>query len=372
MNGSPVRESGPASIAVRRVGAASLRRFALLSLPASPRVVLLGPNGTGKTTVLEAVHIGATTVSFRTRRVRDLVRRGESAARVRLGLGPDGGGRETASQEVVLAAGGCRYHRDGEEVRRMDLLGRVRVTPLLPGDLALVFGPPALRRRFLDLLVAQRDPSHGLRLLEVRRVERRRRRILAEGGRGLSPWNRVLAPRLAAVAAARREAAAALAAAARDRAAPFLPGGPSGRLSFRWDDALPEGPLTAEAVGEALEAVRRDELRLRRPKVSSAHCDLRIHLDGAPAGRTASQGEGRAVAIALRLAAADLLGGGVLLVDDVWGELDGTRRAALREAIAGARQAFLAACDEAVLGELLENARVFRLSADSDILDSDA
>lgn len=335
---------------ISRIGLANFRRFEEASFPLARRTLFTGANGAGKTTILEAIHLLATTLSFRTRRDGDLIRAGARGGARVVGILSDGERREVRLRPRA-------YFIGREAVPRMDFLGALRVTPLLPGDLALIQGAPAVRRRFLDLAIAQTTPGYGRSLLEVRRLERQRRRAIATGGRGLKVWNRLLAERAPRIIEARRAAAERLAAAFREEGKRFFETRAL-TLAYRGVEAV-----TEESAARALEAAREEEVRTGRPRWATTRWDLDLFLEGRSLSRFGSQGECRASALALRLAAARLLGEGVLLVDDVWGEIDEARRGGLLSAVAEEKQVVLASVAPDALAKRLDGLEAIRLDA---------
>ncbi len=301
--------------------------------------VLVGPNGRGKTNLIEALHRVAVGASHRVAGDTALVREGATDAVIRVALRTDDDRRRTI--DLQLGSGRTRAQVDGQAVRRAtEALGVLRVIAFAPEDLAIVRGDPSDRRRFLDQLLSQRRTSYAAALADYERVLRQRNTLLKDlrGGRGaettLAPWTDQLvahgaplvAARLAAVAALRRPVALA-----HER----LTGSDVPiTLAYRADAELTEDDdvtTIAAAMHDALTRVADEERRRGVTLVGPHRDELVITLDGLPARTTASQGEAWSVALACKVGSAPLLTGvgdrPVLLLDDVFSELDETRRA---------------------------------------------
>jgi DNA replication and repair protein RecF len=294
--------------------------------------VLTGPNGSGKTTVLEAVAYLGTERSFRTASRDAMVRTGAARAIVRASLTRDG---RPLLVEAELAAGGqTRTLVNRQRVRaRAELARAVPATVFSPEDLGIVQGPPARRRALLDDVVRLLDRRAGATIDELERVLRQRAALLRQAAGRLSPgvaetldvWDERLSSCGEAVAAARSALADAVGAFVADAYA-RLSGGGAVTLSYRrsWDGGL----------AAALAAARHDDVRRGASTVGPHHDELDLRLEGRSARLHASQGEQRSLALALRLGTHRLVTTSsgeapVLLLDDVFSELDGDRSRAL-------------------------------------------
>lgn len=295
---------------------------------------IVGENGQGKTNLLEAIGYLATLSSFRGAPTEALVRSGASSATVRA----DGEreGRDLLIEAEIAPGGRGRVQVNRQRLSRArDLLGALRVSVFAPDDLELVKGGPAERRRYLDdALVASRPKLDQVRS-DLDRVLRQRNALLRQAGGRLTPdiestldvWDTKLIVAGEAMAAARlallEDLAPALEAAYRQVAHVEVEVG--ARYVAPWMDA---------GLARALAESRRDELRRGVTLVGPHRDDLELSLGGLPARTHASQGEQRSLALALRLAAHEVVtvsagSPPVLLLDDVFSELDEGRSAAL-------------------------------------------
>ena len=296
--------------------------------------VVSGANGQGKTNLVEAIALLARLRSFRGAPTDALVRTVASAAVVRGEI--DAGGREVLIEIELSAAGRVRTQINRQRLTRArDIRDAFLVTVFGPDDLEIVKGGPHLRRRFLDDILVNLHREND----EVRsgfdRVLKQRNALLrqahgsldAEAEATLAVWDEKLVEfgeRLASERVALIETLAPLVATryedlAEDEATVSL------CYSASWRD---------EGLAHALEQHRRDELRRGVSLVGPHRDDLRCNINGLPSRTHASQGEQRSLALALRLGEHDIVNGAaanspVVLLDDVFSELDEHRAAAL-------------------------------------------
>jgi len=322
-------------VQVRRLWLTDFRNHeaADLSLP-DGLVVLRGENGAGKTNVLEAVGYLATLASFRGSPVEALVREGAQAAVVRAEVThPE---REVLLEAEVSPGGRSRAQVNRQRLRRTrDLLGAVRVTVFTADDLALLKAGPAGRRRFLDDLLVALHPRHDETRSDVERALRQRNALLRQvGGRvsgddahTLEVWDDRLA-RAGEILAAERAALCERLAPLVTDAYDHLAGAPVPiRLTY-------DAPWMADGLAAALARRRDEELRRRVTLVGPHRDEVDVRLGELPARTHASQGEQRSLTLALRLAShrlveAETATSPVLLLDDVFSELDEARSRAL-------------------------------------------
>jgi len=334
-------------VQLRQLWLSDFRNYPSFELHLPPGLTVLGgANGEGKTNLLEAVAYLATLASFRGAPNEALVRDGCSRAVVR-GLG-ERSGREILVEAEVLATGRGRATLNRQPVRRTaDLADGVACSVFSPDDIDLVKGGPAGRRRMLDELLVHLHPRADVQRRDLERILRQRTALLRQmaaggGGRGplrpdttttLAVWDAKLVEVGEAVGAARAELVTGLGpgvdAAYRALSGPDDPIPSTSAVALAYD-----APWRAGGLERALAAVRADELRRGVCLAGPHRDDLVITLAGMPARTHSSQGEQRSLALALRLAAhrmvTDRLGEPpLLLLDDVFSELDATRRSAL-------------------------------------------
>jgi DNA replication and repair protein RecF len=304
--------------------------------------VIVGDNGEGKTNLLEGVAYLATLGSFRGAPVEALVRQGCAAATVRAQV--DREGRELLIEAELAAKGRNRIQVNRQRLTRSrDLLGALRVSVFSPDDLALVKGGPAERRHYLDDAVVAAQPKLDAVRTEVNRILRQRNALLQQAAGRLSEevaltldvWTSKLVDageeltraRLALLEQLQPELVAAY---------QRLAGRPA-EITATYRSAWLE-----QGLDVALDAARTDEVRRRVSLVGPHRDDVELTLNGLPSRTHASQGEQRTLALALRLAAHHVVGAAagtppLLLLDDVFSELDPTRSQALMDSLGSAQ-----------------------------------
>lgn len=319
-------------------------RSAQLELPGEGLTVVEGPNGSGKTNLIESMWYLSTLRSFRGASTEAMVRAGAESAVVRAEGSREG--RRVLVEAELRTGGRDRVQVNRQPLRRArDLLGALVVTVFSPDDLDIVDGPPAARRQYLDDLLVSLHPRHDATQADVERVLRQRNALLRSvAGKGrpgpdvavtLDVWDAKLAESGEALVRARRGLTDALhplvEGAYRRLAGDDRDGGgvgPGALISLAYQASW-EGSLL-EALGRAREA----DLRRGVSTVGPHRDELTMSLEGMPARTHASRGEQRCLALALRLGGHRLLGerlgaSPMLLLDDVFSELDPARASAL-------------------------------------------
>jgi DNA replication and repair protein RecF len=355
---------------------ADFRSYSEVELPLDRGVTaLVGPNGQGKTNLVEAIGYLATLGSHRVAADAPLVRSGAERAVVRGTVRRDG---RSLLLEIEINPGKANRARVNKSPvpRPREVVGLLRTVLFAPEDLALVKGDPSERRRFLDDLLVSRTPRLAAVRADYDRVLKQRNALLKtaalarrSGGpdlRTLDVWDthlskaggELLAARLELVDALRPLVDKAYTAVARGSAA----------ISIEYSCSLgPDVDLTADrevlaaALGAALAGVRSDELDRGVTLVGPHRDELVLRLNDLPARGYASHGESWSLALALRLGSYDLLcadgGEPVLILDDVFAELDVDRRERLAELVAPAEQVLITAAVAADVPEVLAGAR---------------
>ena len=370
---------------VSHLSLVDFRSWAELELELGPgSTALVGANGQGKTNVVEAVGYAATLASHRVAADAPLVRSGAARAVVRAKVERDG--RSTLVELEVNPGKANRARLNRAPLpRAREVLGVLRTVLFAPEDLSLVRGDPSERRRFLDdLLVASAPRYAGVRA-DYDRVLKQRNALLktaflarrSGGGdmRTLDVWDSHLArsgadllgARLALVEALRPRVATAY------RAVAVGGEGLRGETGLTYRSSLGEAlPLQdgvptrdrdvlAAALLAELARVRPQEVERGVSLVGPHRDDLVLELSGLPVKGYASHGESWSYALALRLASYELLradgGEPVLVLDDVFAELDEGRRDRLAGLVAGAEQVLVTAAVPADVPEALAGSR---------------
>lgn len=349
---------------VRHVGLHDFRSWAHVDLELEPgATVLVGPNGFGKTNLVEALWYSATLGSHRVATDAPLIRSGASRAIVSTIVVNEG--RELAVDLEIAAGRANKVRLNRAPVRHSrEVIGVLRAVLFAPEDLSLVRGDPGERRRYLDELASIRRPRIAAVRADYDKVLRQRTALLksASGAlyRGdrsvldtLEVWDSQLAMHGAELMAARIELVNVLAPEVQKAYQLLAPGTREAAVTYRPNVELPcsETALGAAELQQALltELARRRNAELERGVclVGPHRDELELALGDRPVKGFASHGESWSMALALRLASYELLRSEgaepVLLLDDVFAELDAARRRALAGVAAGAEQVLITA-----------------------------
>jgi DNA replication and repair protein RecF len=324
-------------LAIASLGVRGFRNLAAVDVELGPRFnVLSGDNGQGKTNLLEAVYVLATSQSFRTSKPKELVGWESETASVR---GVVREAEDAREQSVGLRAGLRAVRIDGK--RPPTLASYAVRTPTVvfhPGVVSLSAGSGAERRKLLDRVALYRSPQSLADAEAYGKAMRARQRVLetrGEGARDLDDWEALAVRHGLALAEARREAAERLKPAAEeafDRIGRAT-GGPALHVAY-----APSAPAEPEAFRARL-AENRSRDRARGSATTGPHRDdLALALGEHPVRGVASQGQHRAVVLSLELAEIHVIAETrsvrpLLLLDDVSSELDRERTAALFAAL---------------------------------------
>ena len=372
-----------------RVAHLSLRDFRSyteVELPLEAGVTaLIGPNGQGKTNLVEAVGYLSTLGSHRVAQDAPLVRLGAERAVVRGQVVRDD---RSLLLEVEITPGKANRARVNRSPvpRAREMLGILRSVLFAPEDLALVKGDPAERRRFLDDLLVLRTPRYAGVRADYDRVLKQRNALLRSGAaarrsreqsvdlRTLEVWDshlssagaELLAGRIDLVEGLRPLVDKAYQAVAESSFASAGPAAMDYRSSLGEDVPLvADRDMLSAAMLNQISEVRKAELERGITLVGPHRDELVLKLGPLPAKGYASHGESWSFALALKLAAYDLLraetdagGEPVLVLDDVFAELDGHRRERLATLVAGAEQVLVTAAVPEDVPEALSGARV--------------
>ena len=312
---------------------------------------LVGPNGAGKTNVLEAIDFLSLGRSWRTSDMGDVVQEGESEAYVR-GEVEEGG--ITRRIEVSFRGGGRAVLLDGKPLARLsDLRGAFSAVRFTPEDVSLFRGAPSGRRAFLDEALSRLSGDYLLAYGRFRHLLEERNRAL-KGGRW-TPLLETLTERLVAeeerVEGLRGRFLERLEGAFGTLSGALLGEGREARVRLK-RFLEPGEDFARRALALHLSQKERD-LVLGSTQAGPQRDDLLVTLDGREAASYASQGESRALALALRLAPALIPKGAgrpVVLLDDVFGELDQERRRRLVAILPRLGQSFITGTTAHVAG----------------------
>ena len=376
----------------------NFRNFLQLELDLPPGVVVVhGSNAQGKTSLLEAVYLMAIAKSFRAENeyevvnwhapsedgsalVAGVVEKGNERIRVYIGyqLVPTADSARTPPQDGVRPFG-VRKQISVSRVKRTaaELVGLVNAVLFNADDIKLVQGPPSLRRRYLDVLMSQVDPSYLKCLQRYQRVLQQRNRLLRmlqerrAGVEELTFWNEELVKEGAWIVDVRYRAMDILADLCRDQHSD-LTGGSEDLIVVYKPSVSSSGSHDGEdgvrrAFAVALDASRSREMALGSTVTGPHRDDFALSVNGVDMGTYASRGQARTLALTLRLAEAAYLYSArgeapIVLLDDVLSEMDSFRRGRVLEKTSQYHQVIITTTEpEQVRGVHLPNASYFEV-----------
>jgi DNA replication and repair protein RecF len=373
---------------IARLSLANFRNYPKLELHLSSGVtVLLGDNAQGKTNLLEAIYLLATSRSPRATNERELINwaafhedlpmcrlvadaeRAATKLRIEIVLSTKTPDSETAAASPATwqrGARGTQTHKrirlNGVLRRAVDLVGQINVVLFSVHDIDIIGGEPALRRRYLDFTNSQIDAHYLRNLQRYQRVLWQRNRLLrriAENKAGtdeLNFWDQELVRTGSYLVATRQVAIAAL----EELGQPIHQEltGDEGELSLVYVRSIEgnggQGESGVEEVAQAFDRALRDnqdrDIAQGMSLVGPHRDDIRFLTDGIDMGVFGSRGQQRTAALSLKLAQASLMLNStgehpILLLDDVLSELDGPRRSHLQGSIARYQQVLVSATD---------------------------
>lgn len=352
------------------------RSYADVDVALEPGVTaFVGSNGQGKTNLVEAIDYLSRLSSHRVATDAPLIRAGAEQAIVRAAVVRDG---RTAILEVELNPGRANRARVNRSPlpRARDLAGLVRTVVFSPEDLALVKGDPAQRRRFLDDLLVLRTPRYAGVIADHDRVLRQRNTLLKTlyAARGssrdaalatLSVWDDHLVATGTELLSARQRLTTDLAPYLGKAYEAVARGASRDDARIEYSSTVPAGEDPAHAFREELARRQSEEIQRGVTLVGPHRDDLLLTLGPGdehrlPVKGYASHGESWSFALALRLASYDLLRADgddpILILDDVFAELDADRREQLAALVAGAEQVLVTAAVGADVPEALRGA----------------
>lgn len=366
---------------VKRLHLVDFRSYDEIDLALDPgAVVLLGPNGQGKTNIVEAIAYCAALDSHRVHGDAALVRSGAERAVIRMTVVV--GDRETTVELQLNPGKSNRVQINGQPVtRNRDVVGTVRCSLFAPEHLRLVKGDPADRRRFLDTVMVQVAPRYIAVRADFERVLKQRNAALrslasapgSEAEAVLTAWDDRYVPIAAELTWGRINAVRQLADVVADSYRRISPAADQVEVEYessvaesrRWDSK----DVVAADLQQELAVRHRDEVRRGVTLAGPHRDDMALSLNGHAARGYASHGEAWSLALALQLASFHVLhriadDPPVLVLDDVFAELDEKRRDRLLDAVADAEQVLVTAAVPADVPARL-NAQIITVSKDS-------
>ncbi|MBW4041126.1 MAG: DNA replication/repair protein RecF [Acidobacteria bacterium] len=334
--------------------------------------VLAGSNGQGKTNLVEAIGFLTTLGSHRVSGDGALVRAGAGAAVIRATV--SSADREVLAEVLINKVGANRAQLNRSAVRPREITRNVSSVLFAPEDLAIVRGEPSARRRFVDELLVQRTPRLAGTVSDYEKALRQRNGLL-RGSRGmvdtesLAVWDERLITTGTELLDARTDLLAALEPLVAEQYS--VVAGDDQRVAIEAQRTIDEDTVegtTHERFVAALARVRRREIERGITLIGPHRDDVLMTVNRLPARGYASHGESWSLALALRLGAVELLrhalptGDPIVILDDVFAELDERRRLRLADRVARYEQVIVTAAVEADIPAALAG-RVTRIRA---------
>ncbi|MCT1874442.1 DNA replication/repair protein RecF [Brevibacterium luteolum] len=359
---------------VSRLLLRDFRSYPQLSLDLQPGVTtFVAPNGWGKTNLVESIGYLAALRSHRVAGDQPLVRTGAEQATI--SALAHRGPRQVTLEVTIRSKGANLARINRSPVRARDVLGLVRAVVFAPENLALVKGDPVERRQYLDDLLIARQPRFAGVIADHQRALRQRNALLKSLRSNRDPgleatldiWDEAFAEANAQLVLGRRQLLEELRAPVTAAFAHIASGAAEARQQVDLDyisrldyRGIDDARAAAEVVVAGLAQRRRVEIERGLTLVGAQRDDVELLIGGVPAKGYASHGESWSLALALQLAGWELLSGEdgspddqpVLVLDDVFAELDADRRRRLAERIDGAEQVLITA---AVAGDIPDN-----------------
>lgn len=325
----------------------NFRNYVDASFEFAPKTVIVGPNGVGKSNIIEALFLLSTGRSWRTNRENELIRFGAGFARV------------VAHPLELAVVGGERTKKQvkvhGKPARLLSLLGVSPSVLFTPNSIALVDGSPSIRRQFIDILLSQTSPMYARNLLEYQRVVRQRNELLhqindeSEVASALSLWDDLLVVAALPVLEWRKIMAEQM----RDRLSEWyrkITPDKDDRLDVEYISSVekhsPHSQDNIESVfHQRLRDRRAAEIQAKRTLIGPHRDDFCVLLNKHPISQYGSRGQMRGAVVALKMFEFEYISQKssilpTLLFDDVFSELDSYRRAAVADLVDAAQIIF--------------------------------
>lgn len=305
------------------------------------RNAFVGKNARGKTNLLEAIYFSGVGKSFRTPRDRELIKDG--AIRAFISVTAQKESAADTVRTVIDREGSKRVSINTVPISRMsELMGVCPVVLFCPDGLKIIKEAPADRRRFMDIALCQASRAYFSALSSYNKILASRNRLLKSGGatdNTLAPWDELLADVGAKIVKTRRGYVKKLAPHAADKHAFLSDGAETLELVYEGE----KGETVEEIKSALLYRLGNDrdaDLRLKFTHCGPHKDDIAIKINGTDVRSFGSQGQQRTAALSMKLAEmalmTDVIGTSpVLLLDDVFGELDGQRRKKLMTVLDG-------------------------------------
>lgn len=303
---------------------------------------IVGNNGLGKTNLLEALYTMSISKPFRGKRMQEIVKDNAETFQVQLGFQDEGSDRKVAlfGQHRPFEK---QFHLDGRAVSPSEIVGEVKMVLFHPGDIGEFASSPAYRRRYLNVLISQVDHSYTRDLIEYTKVLKQRNKLLriirmGEGERKeLAYWDEQIALLGARIGQKRIDALSFINGQLKETYDTLAGGNNKISCSYETPHIFKDG-YTEEHILEELLLKQESDIAYLSTSVGPHRDDLSMKLGGKDVFRFASRGELRSLVLSLKLIEIAFIEGRtgktpILLLDDVFSELDITRQEHLLEMV---------------------------------------
>lgn len=334
------------------------RNYNYAQIEFAPKMnILFGPNGSGKTTVLEAIHCLTVTKSFRSPYDKPLVQHGEEFYQLKGELSNDDH-RDTVQLNYVINQGKKLFINSQEQEKLSRIVGEYPTVTLTPEDSEITFGPPAIRRKYINKIMSQASPVHMRLLMRLQSVLKQRNSILQEAADMpgaidetlLSVFDDQLLEVSAKIEIARQKFITHFQPSFQSIYADIYGGARQVQLRFSPSVRYENDSQFTRDFMENLQSRRAQELGFRRTVVGPQSDGYELYLDGRSLRQYGSQGEHKLVLIALKLAEGRYLKeqkgrAPIFLLDDLFAELDVERSKKVLQAIENPGQIIITSTD---------------------------
>lgn len=337
---------------IRSIKLENFRNHTKLELSFGGVTILLGPNGAGKTNVVEAIRLLSLLKSFRARNQKELIKWNEQAARVIGKIGDQ-------TIEFAISVEQKLVKLNGVKKSSANMIGLLQTVLFTPEDVSLLSGAPSNRRRFLDSMLVQKDKHYLIALSKYQQVLRQRNAALEAVSRGLarrenlSVWDGQLIE-LGQIVHQQRKKAVEIINNLIVQTYQKATGGVQ---------ALLVEPKWSQISADILSAAWGRDIALQSTTKGPHHDDFAVLFDGKDIGRFGSRGENRTAVVALKLAELEYLGkDAVLLLDDIFSELDHNRRERLQQLIQSYQTIITTTDEHYISSDLMKAANIVKLN----------